>query len=169
MKEIVGFPMYTLDVDGTIYSKYIKGGQGKVDETLRPLVQVLDGTGYYIVSLINKDGKFKKSIHRLLAEHYIPNPENKPCVNHIDGCKTNNNLDNLEWVTVLENAQHAAKLGLYDQNNIARQVVVGQFDLTTGELTRKFDSLRQAEVVTGVCYPNIIKVCKGIRKHAGVS
>lgn len=55
---------------------------------------------------LNRKQKIHK-IHRLLAEHFIPNPENKPCVNHKDGNKLNNSLDNLEWCTVAENTRHA--------------------------------------------------------------
>lgn len=57
-------------------------------------------------------------VHRELAIAFIPNPENKPCANHIDGNKLNNSLDNLEWCTHSENSIHAVKLGLCDFDSI---------------------------------------------------
>lgn len=68
--------------------------------------------GYYFV-VLSKDCKGKISkIHRLVALAFIPNPENKPYVNHKDGNKLNNKLENLEWCTDQENRTHASKLGL---------------------------------------------------------
>lgn len=68
--------------------------------------------GYYQIGL-NKNSKLKwKTIHRLVANAFIPNSNNKPCVNHIDGNKQNNYVDNLEWVTHSENVKHAFKIGL---------------------------------------------------------
>lgn len=68
--------------------------------------------GYQYVKLwINNKSK-AEFIHRLVAEAYIDNPYNKPEVNHIDGIKSNNNMDNLEWVTSKENKRHAKKHGL---------------------------------------------------------
>lgn len=62
---------------------------------------------------LRKDGKYKTfRIYRLLAIHFIPNPENKPCINHLDGNRMNIDLPNLEWCTHSENMIHAVKNGL---------------------------------------------------------
>lgn len=64
--------------------------------------------GYLTVTIITTDGYQRNTlIHRLVASAFIPNPENKPCVNHMDGIRSNNNLENLEWVTHSENARHS--------------------------------------------------------------
>lgn len=65
--------------------------------------------GYKIIFLY-KGGKRKFFVHRLVAETFLPNPENKPIVNHMDGDKRNNRLDNFEWVTDSENQQHSRKV-----------------------------------------------------------
>jgi len=70
---------------------------------------------HYGYLTFNLNGKFKKQ-HRLVAEAFIPNPENKPQVNHIDSDKTNNTIDNLEWVTASENTIHAYKNKLIKNN-----------------------------------------------------
>ena len=97
MKEIKGFPDYFVTKDGKVYSKK----SGKLKE-LRPC-----GTRYKHVTLINGQKKYP-DIHRLVAEAYIPNPDNLPEVNHIDENKLNNHVDNLEWVTRTQNNRHSA-------------------------------------------------------------
>lgn len=77
----------------------------------------IEKRGYRAVSLgiINESGIntfIRKTVHRIMAETFIPNPDNKPQVNHKDGNKLNNNLSNLEWSTNLENYQHARNIGL---------------------------------------------------------
>lgn len=73
-----------------------------------------DSNGYLRLSL-SKDGKKSDAtVHRLVAEAFLPRIDGKTCVNHIDGDKANNQLDNLEWCTYRENAQHALMTGLYN-------------------------------------------------------
>ena len=72
----------------------------------------------YLSVSISKDGKSKRfKIHRLIAIEFIPNPENKPIVNHIDGNKYNNAIYNLEWCTHAENCNHAIETGLVNYND----------------------------------------------------
>ena len=87
-------------------ARSFKAGKVKI---LRP---VYDGKGYAYVG-IHKDGEQKKiHIHALVAKAFVPNPDNKPFVNHINGIKSDNRVENLEWVTPSENIQHALKTGL---------------------------------------------------------
>ena len=71
----------------------------------------------YIVSLYSNGVSERYLVHRLVAQAFIPNPENKPQVNHIDGNPLNNYVENLEWCTGSENMKHAIKTGLYDSKN----------------------------------------------------
>lgn len=83
------------------------------------------GKNGYRITCFTKDGikKYLK-VHRLLAITFIPNPDNLPHINHINGIKTDNNLENLEWITLENNAHHAREIGLYrglngEQNTMA--------------------------------------------------
>ncbi|HDV4621062.1 TPA: HNH endonuclease, partial [Bacillus anthracis] len=69
-------------------------------------------TGYIQIDLTKNNKKKTFRVHRLVAVHFLPNPENKPEVNHEDGNKENNNVGNLKWVTPKENMNHAYKFGL---------------------------------------------------------
>lgn len=76
------------------------------------LKERIDHKGYFRVALCKNNIQKDYSIHRLVLENFVENVDNKPCVNHIDGNKQNNNLENLEWCTYSENLNHAYKLNL---------------------------------------------------------
>ena len=87
-------------------ARSFKAGRVKI------LKLVFDGKGYAYVG-IHKNGKQKKvHVHALVAKAFIPNPEGKTQINHIDGDKSNNRVENLEWVSPSENIQHALETGL---------------------------------------------------------
>lgn len=87
-----------------------RNGTIKEERMLKPRVSK---NGYLYVHLRNGNISKYVKIHRLVAEAFIPNPDNKPQVNHINGNKLDNTVDNLEWVTASENTMHAFKLGLF--------------------------------------------------------
>ena len=92
-----------------------------------------DQHGYLIVDLWKNNTRKKFKIHRLLAIAYIPNPENKPEINHKNGYKWDNDLRNLEWVTHKENMRHARKMGfMKDKKLTEQQIKVIRFALTLG-------------------------------------
>ena len=98
-------------------------------------------------------------VHRIIASCFVPNPDNKPCINHVDGNKRNNSSKNLEWCTYSENLRHAYTTGL---NNSERPVIrVNE----NGE-QKRYRSARAAEV-DGFSNQLIAMCCKGKRKHHG--
>ena len=106
--------LYEVSDTGLVKSLEKRVDRGKCHRSWSTHIRAFgkDANGYLRVSL-SKDGVNKThKVHRLVAQAFIPNPDNLPQVNHIDGDKTNNNVDNLEWCTQSENMRHAYKLRL---------------------------------------------------------
>jgi hypothetical protein len=107
-KNIIGYEgIYSISNLGRVKSANYNG-----TNTQRIMKSRVGMVGYVIINFHKNLKRKTKTIHRLLAIHFIPNPENKKEVNHIDGDKSNCNIENLEWCTRSENKIHAHKLGL---------------------------------------------------------
>ena len=121
------------------------------------LSEVKNKKGYIEFQITYDSRHYSRKAHRLVAIAFIPNPENKPQVNHIDGDKTNNSVENLEWCTNSENQIHAIKTGL------KRTMKILQFDLN-GNFIKDWKSASEAEKITGINYRHILEVCNGKKK-----
>lgn len=116
IKDVKGYEgLYAVSEDGRIWSypkKYICK-RGAVRCQHNGMWMTIKGNRRYLKVKLYKNGKEKHhSIHRLVAEAHIPNLENKPMVNHLDGDRKNNHISNLEWATYSEDQIHAYKIGL---------------------------------------------------------
>ena len=122
-----------------------------------------DKDGYLMVKLYKNNIRSNKKIHRLVAEAFIPNPENKPQVNHADENKTNNSLDNLEWMTAKENINHGTR---NERAAKTKSIPIIATNLTTGE-SQEFNSTKECARQLRLDPGNITKVLKGKRKTLG--
>lgn len=134
-------------------------GNVRNSNTLKLLKTKDNSCGYKYVGIrINKrKNKTMFFIHRLMALYFIENPNNYPCVNHIDGNKKNNSIDNLEWCTKSYNTLHAVKIGLIKTKKI------NQYD-KDNTFIKTWKSISEAQKY----YKNnhICECCKGKRKTA---
>ena len=105
MKDVIGYEeLFSITEDGQIWSK-------RSSRFLK--LNILNGYLAHVTKIGGREGKnVVLKAHRLVAKAYVSNPENKPYVNHKDGDKLNNHVDNLEWCTARENTQHAHDTGL---------------------------------------------------------
>ena len=135
-KQIGEFKDYTINIDGSIYNK-------KRERFLNPYK---DSHGYFRIDLYKDKKGYTKKVHRLLCEAFIPNQNNLPEVNHIDGNKANNNISNLEWCDRFFNIQHAYRTGLLSVP------CTPLYDLQTGEM---YSSTREAAEALGINYATL--------------
>lgn len=133
------------------------------------LKQNKSNNGYVCVILQKNKIKYRKSIHRLVASAFIPNFENKPQINHKDGNKLNNCIDNLEWVTASENQIHSRKNGLQvsvSGENHHSSKIINQYDLD-GNFIKQWKCIRKVCELFNIS-PNCMYRCLiNKRKEAG--
>lgn len=133
--------------------------------------------GYFAITLYNNKRKRTTRIHRIVAETFIPNVNNYKEVNHIDGNKQNNCVENLEWCDRKHNQNHALKIGLSNMNclnNYNKNKCYKKYGLITqynknGDKIQSFYSVKIASKKTGVCARNILQCINNEpkRKTAG--
>ena len=162
-KTHIAFPLYEVSSKGEIrrvidksYKKPTKGNHG-----------------YYQVTLYNEGQKKDFLVHRLVAELFIPNQSDKRTVNHIDGDKSNNSVENLEWATYSENHKHS-----YDSLNRTAYMTGRKNELNhnskpvemndiNNNLIKRFPSISEAERETGILNNSIVNCLKKRTKTAG--
>lgn len=155
MREIKGFNgKYLIDENGNIYSKH----------TNKFISQRENQRGYKIVDLYINNKRKQLLVHRLVAETFIPNPYNYPCVNHKDEDVRNNNVDNLEWCTYKYNLEYSK---IIEKANNSTKKKVAQIDKNSFKIINIFSSTMEAQKRTGIHNGNICECCEGRRKTAG--
>ena len=156
--EINNFPGYFIYKDGRVFSErrniFLKPGKCR---------------GYQLVALTETKKKKTMKVHRIVAEHYIPNPENKPCVDHINRIRTDNRVENLRWVTNLENCQNRGtnKNNTSGHRNISfiKQMNNWKFEKIINKVcTQKYFKTKTEALVYKFCF--ILKQSLRERDHA---
>jgi HNH endonuclease/NUMOD4 motif len=166
-KTILGHEGYEISSTGIVKAKqrqvvYKDGRVGNFSELI--MKPMLTKKGYHKVHLSSneKEGyRTSKLVHRLVAEMFIPNPNNKGQVNHKDGNKLNNHADNLEWVTNQENHEHKLENNLVPDSHVPKRV--GKFS-KNGELLEMFDSIYSAAKSVNARQWEVSRCVKGDRK-----
>ena len=163
MKQIQHHPNYSITKDGKVFSH-------NTNSYLMPF----NNSGYLRVSLSTENKCKKFLVHRLVAEAFIPNNDNKKLVNHIDGNKQNNDISNLEWCTYSENLKHAYKIGLY--TDVKRAGIYGKRTIKYAQKANEkivldtqtgifYDSAKEAASLLGINYWNVAQYLSGRRKN----
>lgn len=168
--QIKDFPNYYITENGNIYSRNY-GRTGRI----KKLLPHKNYKGYLWVNLGRKNRKY---IHRLVAEAFLPNPSSLPQVNHKNGIKTDNRVENLEWITCSQNILHSYRI-LHRKNNLlGKRYCAGKYgkenhsskiiqQIKNGVVIKEFYSAAEAKRLLNINSSNIISCCTEHRKTAG--
>ena len=152
IRIIENYPNYTISDKGEIVNT----------NTNKKLKGYIRKDGYVIISLSKGGKKYKCYLHRLVAETFIPNPNNLPQVNHKDEDKSNNDVTNLEWITPKDNCNYGTR---NKRQGLGHSKPIEQYDLE-GNFIKEWDSAAQVERDLGFNHQNISKCCLGQQKTA---
>ncbi len=167
-KPIKGFEGYFINELGEVKStRTYKGTKERI------LTPSKNQQGYITYNLMRFGRVYRRTLHRLLMENFKRNPNNLPCINHIDGDILNNSLDNLEWCTYSHNNKEAYRLGLkkpawsgkVDKEH-PNSKCVNQYSLD-GTFIKKWDCISTIEKQLGISVTSICNCCSGRSKRAG--
>jgi len=150
--RIPEFPDYAVSGDGEVMRITDGGPNAKSGLVLQTYIR----NQYPAVNLYRNRKMFPHSVHRLIAKGFIPNPENKPQVNHIDGNRLHSYYSNLEWYTSRENVRHALNTGLrgkLDRKSVAEIRRLREAGTPQAEIAQKFN----------IVPSHVSKICGGER------
>ena len=154
------------DIDG-YEGLYQISNKGRVKSLYKGSERILklwdNGRGYLRVYLTKENTSKYIRVHRLVARAFIPNPENKPQVNHKDENKLNNCVENLEWSTAKENNNFGTR---NERAGNSLSIPILQYS-KSGKFIREWTGAHEVERVLGIYHTSITQCCKGKRKSAG--
>lgn len=171
-KPVLEFPGYEVSNKGEVRSLNYNR-----EKKVKLLTPTFDKNKYLKVGVTKDKKLYNRYVHRLVATAFLPNPNNKPSINHKNGIRTDNKVSNIEWCTEKENSIHSVRvLGSKvpppffkgkKGKDLPYSRQVRKLDKNTGEVLGEFECCTEAAEKTGVGNSQIGKAAKGVQKTAG--